>query len=1222
MPKVTNTFLIPRMDSDTNASFLDNKSYSYLLNMRPTGYGDNGTLRFIKGSELVVDYSENGTLESVKLFEGNNNKIYNFLTRADGLSRIVETDAITRASRIIIEDSTVLRFDFLRYQNGIPKPEKEYLNSVSQVDQFIIFSSRHWRYPRIINLNRIADYAGGFTEEDISLVKKPPFEAPKIIARTKDLTIEDKNLGNMFVSFSCRYKYVDDDYSSLSAYTEASFVPQKWTSFQIDGKRKNLGMENPYNKVSLQVNSGGKNVTDIEVYAREHGSNTAYLIYRSNKSQAGITDNSTIIIEYAYSKKYQVLDEQSTNMLYSNCPMFPNAQANVGNRMIYGNFEEGFDLKDKDGHDVKVDYDVLKIQNAYDPNVPERNKTAVSLFSYKVAPVFLNDYDITTSNLLPTDQKKAEIPINFSDRTFANHLQVKFASGFTMPSFATKVRFGVTSQKLTYENIYITYAKKTGKYTYLQLSNDNINRVKKGDTLIVVSTTETQYNEIYVEDVGEFDSSVGVETKGIYIKIKDDDNVIDLTPNGTSITKNYLEHQNGGVGEYEDYVWGIDFVYGSNDTRRFDATSGYAGVNTDVAANWAYASVNNRGHLLKSDFGIIKEGDVLKLNLNFEYMWKKSGGTFSTNGLGNVHLSKDLYASRDYANVYEFLQNEYDEALITVQEDNDKVWFLTNYLFPNFVKNSGIGAYSWAPNDGGGNASEALAVKPSTNVTLLRGIKPVILRTKQSDISDYGDSNGLIYYETDKTYPIVNGQVVPDSWDGSRPVFDINFYNGYTWGNGIESYKIRDEFNGKILNQNFRPNTYDINGYGKKRKSNHLTYSNLYNQEMKINGLPTFNPITVNWKALPTEHGEITKLISTDGDLKVFCIDKVINQYYGKSVIADLQGNESVAMSTEVLGSIYELPYKFGCQNPESVIFANNLIYFTDKKRTRILATADKEIIELNSTDMGFLQEGVDQIMAHNTFPAAYDYRFGDYILGLEHKQSVVFNFTQKGFSHYYNHQFDYKLGIAGKIFTCYKGVLFEDEVTADYNNFAGQGNFEAVVKFVVNPEMATDKIYNAISIQSNTPWNTEVKTNLTATKFTENVYNKRESYYYTEVFRDSSTPLGVVGIGRIKSIDGNDLVFNSPISNQVTANDRLVNIAGSVNQNITKISGVTITVGNPSGLNPGDFVGVQKGQIGDYRPNGVPIRGDYMEVTLRKSGSQPYYITSVNTLIIPSEPA
>jgi len=1213
MPKVTNIFPIPRMDSDTNYAFLDNKSYSYLLNMRPTGYGENGTLRFIKGSEQIADYSDGKTMVSVRMFQGDNNKLYNFLARADGFSRIIETDVITRQSRVIIEDYVHLRFDLFRWQNNLPKSKKYYLNSVNQIGDFLVFSSEFWQFQRSVDITKASQYAAGFNLEDITIVKKPPVLAPTIVDKIDDPTIENKLIKEKFIAFTYRYKYVDDSYSTLSFYTDCVFEPED--NFLINSSRYNEGMQNKFNKIILSVQSGNKNVTDVEVYAREHGSNTAYNIYSVNKIKAGITDNSTISnIEYKYSNNYEVLDERSTQLMYSNAPMFPVAQDAAGRRILMANFVEGFDLVDKEGIPVDVKYKVNKIQYDF-ADAPDK-KTAVSLFRYKCAPVFYEDHNISTTALLPINQTESEVEVGFSDRLNVNKLQVEFDAGFKPPAFATKMKIAVKSEVLNYQIIYITYIKKIGKYTYLNLTNDNISRVKKNDVLIIVSADETVYKEVIVEDVLQLGITQGLDIEGTYVKIKDDDNYINPTYNGTNISKTYQEVLTPETlsSEYEAGVFGIDFMYGSSDSRRFDASSGYDGITPP----WYYTSLNNRGHLLKSDFGTIKEGDVVKITLNFEYMWKKYGGTFHTNGLGNIFFSKELYASRNYTNIYELLEAEYDEPLIDIKEDGDNVWFLTNYMYPNHVKNSGIAAYNWEPNDGGStNASEALAVKPTTTVNLIAGVDPIIFRTTNIGIET---DNGF-YFETEKTYPIIDGNIIADSEVGGNKIFDINFYNGYSWGNGVESYKIKDAFNGKKLTTNFRGTAYEINGYKARRKPNDITYSGLYNQELSLNELPIYNPTLQNWKSLPTEHGEITKIISTDGNIKVFCLDKVINQYYGKSIIADMQGNENVALSDEVLSGYYELPYKYGCQHPESIVYANNLLHWVDSKRTRFLANSDKEIMELNSTETTFQQEGVDIIMARDNFPATYDYRFGDYNVGLDHSESVIFNFAQKGFSHYYNHSFDSKLGMLGRIFTTFQGVLYEDEVTEQYNNFAGQGNFEAKVKFVVNPEMVTDKIYNAIYIQSNTSWNTAVKTNLTATQFTENVYEKRESYYYTEIFRDSSTKLGVVGVGRITAINGNELVFNSPISNQVTMNDSVANEFGSVLTAITNISGNKITVALPTGLNVGDFVGAQKGQVGNFRPNGVAIRGENMEVTLTKSGSEPYYITSVTTTVLGSSP-
>lgn len=1216
MAKTQNLFVRGTSDSDTTYPLLDNKSFVRVENMRISGAGDDGSFKSLKGSKLVSDQYADEDCYVIREYEGQNNKLYYCIAHKNKLSTIVEYDTETEVSKLIIQDSQFLRFDMLRWdENGnLKNAPFEYLLSFNQIGNFLIFSSQYWQFPRMINLERISDYASGFTEEDIVMIKKPPFLPPAIIDKILDPSIADDELCNKFISISYRYKYVDGDFSSLSTYSDTLFW-QKSDAFDIDSKRKNLGMENAYNKVKLRVNSGGKYVTHVEVYAREHGSNVAYLIYNLNKKSENTSDNTNVDVDYAFSKKYEVLDKDSTNLLYSNCPMFPYTQDGVGNRMSYANFVEGFDLKDKDGNPVIVDYEVFNNQRVFSEEV--QNRTAVSLFSYKPSVVFLDDYNISTTNLLPTDQSKSELEISFNDRLKVNQIQVKFPENFNPPAFATKLKFGVKTEKLNYEVLYITYGKKVGKYTYLQLTNDNINRVKKGDILILIDESVLNYHEVEIEDFGTYGPAEGLETTATYIKIKDDDRVIDLTPNGTTISKSYNEHSNGGVGEYEDYVWGIDFMFGSTDTRRFDATSGYLGNNE----GWDYASLNNRGHLLKSDYGEIKEGDVININLNFEYMWKKAGGTFHTNGLGNIHLSKEVYASKDYLNVFEFLKDEYDEPLINVAEDGDKVWFLTNYLYPNFVKDSGISAYLWSPHDGGsGNASEALAVKPTTNVTLTRGIKPIIFRTKQNSLDDDGSDEGAIYYETDKVYRIENGTIIPDSYEAGKLIFDINFYNGYNWGNGIESYKIRDEFNGKSLNYNFRPNTYDIKGYKAVRKVNDITYSGLYNYELKLNQLSVFNPSLLNWKTLPANYGPIKRILSTDNNISVYCVNKVMLVMYEKSILMDLQGNESVAMSNEVLGGVVVLDYEYGIgNNPESLVSFGNAHLFVDPIRKRLLVKQGRDIQVLNelggqvTQGTGCFYEFVKLFSEHKTFLGCFEDAHDEYIIGIDQEFSVVYSVPRRGISGYFRNKFDYLYSMDGKSFTAYQGKIYQNEVTDQQNMFAGQGPFEAKIKAVVNPEMQADKIFKAWYLQTNTGWDTEIRTNLTSTIIPEKAYTQKESFFYTEIFRDNNSPLGIKGVGVIQQKNGNQLIFKNKIENTIAINDTLNSASG----NSSKIIGMesnTLTVADASLFTVGEFVSASKVEENGYRPDGIPMRGQWMEFTLSKVPEKEIFLTAVYT--------
>ena len=80
MPKVQNTFLKGKMDSDTNYSLIGNDTYVRAENVRISGEGNDGAFKTLKGSQLVSEqYAENGGV-IIGAYEGRNNKMYFFIT--------------------------------------------------------------------------------------------------------------------------------------------------------------------------------------------------------------------------------------------------------------------------------------------------------------------------------------------------------------------------------------------------------------------------------------------------------------------------------------------------------------------------------------------------------------------------------------------------------------------------------------------------------------------------------------------------------------------------------------------------------------------------------------------------------------------------------------------------------------------------------------------------------------------------------------------------------------------------------------------------------------------------------------------------------------------------------------------------------------------------------------------------------------------------------------
>ena len=1179
------------MDSDTNYSLIGNDTYVYAENGRISGEGNDGAFKCLKGSQLVSEtYSENGGV-IIRAFEGRNNKTYYFIALPNKKSKIVEYDVETETSRLVISDNQFLRFDLIRWDKGTVIFPYKYLLGVNQIGKYLLISDRVWRYPRIIDTER--DYSLGFTEQEIILNKKPPFYAPIISNKVLDTTIADEESKNKFISFAYRYKYKDGIYSTLSFYTNASFEPQ--LNKKIEASRKNKGMENRFNKLDLIINTGSADVTDIEVYAREHNSNTAYMIYSANKAEKGIGSDTIHTIEYSYSKNYEVLSETETKELYSNVPMFPNSQENVGNRMFYLNYTEGFDLKDKDGNNVIVDYEVFKTQKDYVSGGD--NRTAVSLFSYKVGVVFLNDYNISTSALLPSNQNKAEVTVGFDDRTKVNGLQVKFTDTFKAPEFATKIKFVVKREMLNYEIIYTTKIRRTANKIYIKLDGDNVNKIKKDDYLIPISTSN-EFDEFFVEDVKQFNKEDGyISESGLYAVIKINGN-LELEKNeGEDITKKYSIN---GIIDYSEDL--------GNNPIRFISTNGEGS--------------EQRVSIKYSDFGSIKAGDSISINISYTY------GQRDTSSVNNQGFKKfdfvspitftfNLFSDNNYDNIGDLIKEVFDDYRFDISKDDNYVYINTNREYARYIEDNYNALYTWQGYRKHENLSVRnwnLAVYNTSIITVDKGWKPIIFRTKNKD-----NTKEVFFYETSKTYPIRNGNIIPDDVDGTKKVFNIDFYNGYSWGDGTESYKIRDEFNGKALNFNFRGTAYEINGY-KAKVRNDITWSGKYNEALGINQLGSFNSTEVNWKEVPMICGEGQRLISSDNNLTIYCENKVALAMYEKSIIYDINGVETVGLSDQVLGAVVVLDYEYGVgKNPESIVKSGALHYFIDPKRKRFLIKQGNQIEEINPIGSGFFNESQRLLTDYKSYLATYDDTHNEYVVGFDHKISLGFNMNYKGFTHYYSNAYEYLHSMNGKFFTAYNGKLYQNEVTNDYNNLVGQGKFASKLKFVCNPQIDSDKIFQAMYLQSNYAWNVMARTNLLSTKFSSNVFDKRESFFYTNIYGDNCTNVGIEGIGNVVSKNGNQLTFSYPISSGVSVGDVLVNNVTQSKSEITNVQDKVITVSNGTIFSIGNFCYAEQMKVGDYRPNGVSLRGEWIEYTLSIIPEYDTYLTSVYTEVTKS---
>ena len=225
------------------------------------------------------------------------------------------------------------------------------------------------------------------------------------------------------------------------------------------------------------------------------------------------------------------------------------------------------------------------------------------------------------------------------------------------------------------------------------------------------------------------------------------------------------------------------------------------------------------------------------------------------------------------------------------------------------------------------------------------------------------DTNQDIYYELSQTYPIINGNHYGnvDNQDvalGSPAIIDLNTlnfnsdFNAFTFGNGVESFRIRDDFNSATMQFSPRANS-TIEGYKQETVVQALTYSGVYTQTTGINRLNEFNLSLGNFKYLDRFFGSIQKLYSRDTDLVVLQENKVSKVLYGKNLLSDSTGGGVVTSVPEVLGTQIAYIGEYGISlNPESFTIWGNDLFFTDARRGAVLALQPNGLFEISSQGM------------------------------------------------------------------------------------------------------------------------------------------------------------------------------------------------------------------------------------------------------------------------------
>jgi len=168
--------------------------------------------------------------------------------------------------------------------------------------------------------------------------------------------------------------------------------------------------------------------------------------------------------------------------------------------------------------------------------------------------------------------------------------------------------------------------------------------------------------------------------------------------------------------------------------------------------------------------------------------------------------------------------------------------------------------------------------------------------------------------------------------------FALSWFNCYSFNNGVESNRIRDDFNAVILDKGVKANTVLEETYRAEKRQSGLIYSGIYNSDTGVNNLNQFIQAEKITKDLNPTYGSIQKLFSRNTDLLAFCEDRVVRIQANKDALFNADGNVNIVATSSVLGQTLPFAGDYGIStNPESFAADNYRVYFTDQQRGAVL---------------------------------------------------------------------------------------------------------------------------------------------------------------------------------------------------------------------------------------------------------------------------------------------
>ena len=333
----------------------------------------------------------------------------------------------------------------------------------------------------------------------------------------------------------------------------------------------------------------------------------------------------------------------------------------------------------------------------------------------------------------------------------------------------------------------------------------------------------------------------------------------------------------------------------------------------------------------------------------------------------------------------------------------------------------------------------------------------------------------------------------PIGWNGGNRsshathhcTFRLGWHNCWSYGNGVESDRIRDDFNAAQIDNGVKASTTLAEQYKEERRSSGMIFSGIFNSISGINRLNQFiqaEPIT---KDINPVYGTIQKLFTRNTDTLTFCEDKVLRVLTNKDALFNADGNSNVTSNQMVLGQAVPIDGDVGIStNPESFAATPAGIYFADQMRGQVgyLQGSGINII----SDFGMKDYFNDNMQDLSDIMGTYDDKKNEYniTLGKKNHRSQVrstkttlsFNEKTKGWVSFKSFGPEAGTSLNNEYYTWDKGLLWQHHRETDkdgnaltVNNFYGT-QYYSDVTLIFNDQPGSVKSFNLLNYEGTEP--------------------------------------------------------------------------------------------------------------------------------------------------------